>query len=103
MPLLIISFLCCYLWISSPAQDKPSGLADGLIEQHILFSGAQQEGVSCYRIPAIITAPNGDLIVAIDERVPSCGDLKWSRDINIVIRRSQDNGKSWSDIERIVD
>ena len=60
-------------------------------------------GVSCYRIPSLVTAPNGDLIAAIDERVPSCGDLKWSNDINIVIRRSSDNGKSWSDIESIVD
>jgi sialidase-1 len=61
------------------------------------------DDVSCYRIPSLVTTPNGDLIVAIDERVPSCGDLKWSRDINIVIRRSTDNGKSWSEIERIVD
>ncbi|MFT6810543.1 MAG: sialidase-1, partial [Saprospiraceae bacterium] len=58
---------------------------------------------ACYRIPAIVTAPNGDVIVAIDERVPSCGDLKWSKDINIVIRRSADNGDTWTDIERIVD
>jgi len=43
------------------------------------------------------------LIVAIDERVPSCGDLKWSEDINIVIRRSEDNGKTWSEKETIVD
>jgi sialidase-1 len=68
-----------------------------------LFSAKMRDGVSCYRIPAIITAPNGDLIAAIDERVPSCDDLKWSRDINIVIRRSVDNGDSWSEIETVVD
>lgn len=60
-------------------------------------------GVSCYRIPAMVTAPNGDLIVAIDERVPSCEDLKWNNDINIVIRRSSDNGATWTDIETVVD
>ena len=68
-----------------------------------LFNTKMQAGVSCYRIPAIITAPNGDLVAAIDERVPSCGDLKWSKDINIVIRRSVDNGDSWSEIETVVD
>src|SRR5690554_3588519 len=68
-----------------------------------LFSAGMTEGVSCYRIPALITAPNGDLIAAIDERVPSCGDLKWSEDINIVIRRSTDNGETWSEIETVVD
>ncbi|NNF36519.1 MAG: exo-alpha-sialidase [Saprospiraceae bacterium] len=69
----------------------------------VLFNGNTDTTVSCYRIPAIITAKNGDLIVAIDERVPSCGDLKWSDDINIVIRRSTDNGNTWSDIRSIVD
>jgi sialidase-1 len=68
-----------------------------------LFDTKTQTGVSCYRIPAIVTAPNGDLVAAIDERVPSCGDLKWSKDINIVIRRSTDNGDSWSEIETVVD
>ena len=42
-----------------------------------IFNTNMQKGVSCYRIPAIVTAPNGDLVAAIDERVPSCGDLKW--------------------------
>lgn len=59
--------------------------------------------VSCYRIPAITTAPDGSLIAAIDERVPSCGDLKWSRDINIVMRRSTDGGRTWSHIRKVVD
>ena len=68
-----------------------------------LFSSKENMEISCYRIPSIITTMNGDLIVAIDERVPSCGDLKWSRDINIVIRRSNDNGNSWSEIKRVVD
>lgn len=68
-----------------------------------LFHTNMQAGVSCYRIPAIVTAPNGDLVAAIDERVPSCGDLKWSKDINIVMRRSADNGDSWSEIETVVD
>lgn len=68
-----------------------------------LFSSGFKPGVACYRIPAIITAPNGDLVAAIDERVPSCGDLKWNKDINIVVRRSSDYGESWSEIETVVD
>ena len=59
--------------------------------------------VSCYRIPAITTAPDGSLIAAIDERMPSCGDLKWSRDINIVIRRSDDGGRTWSPVRKVAD
>ena len=63
----------------------------------------QKEGVGCYRIPAIISAPNGDLITAIDERIPSCADLRDNKNINLVLRRSSDDGKSWTPIQRIVD
>ena len=62
-----------------------------------------KEGVACYRIPSIVTAPNGDLVVVIDERVPLCSDLHKNKDINIVMRRSSDNGLTWSEIETVVD
>lgn len=78
-------------------------IAEGVSEYQDLFNGSMNEKVSCYRIPSIVTAPNGDLIASIDERIPSCGDLKYSKDINIIVRRSQDNGKTWSDIEMVVD
>jgi sialidase-1 len=68
-----------------------------------LFSSEDSSQISCYRIPAIITAQNGDLIAAIDERVESCKDLNSNKDINIVIRKSFDNGNTWTQIERIVD
>ena len=63
----------------------------------------QKQGIACYRIPSIVTAPNGDLITAIDERVSSCADLRDNKNINLVIRRSVDNGKSWTPIQRVVD
>ena len=69
----------------------------------ILYSSSMKPHVACYRIPAIIEAPNGDLIAAADERVPSCGDLRHNRDINIVIRRSFDQGINWTEMETLVD
>ena len=85
------------------AQKDTYKIADGVITSQDLFNKSMVKDVSCFRIPSIVTAPNGDLIAAIDERVPSCGDLKWSKDINIVIRRSTDNGKTWSEIEKAAD
>ncbi|MFH6962776.1 exo-alpha-sialidase [Flavobacterium plurextorum] len=85
------------------AQKETYKIADGVITSQDLFNKSMVKDVSCFRIPSIVTAPNGDLIAAIDERVPSCGDLKWSKDINIVIRRSADNGKTWSEIEKVAD
>lgn len=78
-------------------------IADGIEYHSNIFDATDKDDISCYRIPALITATNGDLIAAIDERVPSCGDLKWSKDINIVIKRSDDNGKTWTGVERVVD
>lgn len=68
-----------------------------------LFDTSMNNEVFCYRIPSLVTTTNGTLIAAIDERNNSCGDLKWNRDINIVIRKSFDDGKTWTKIEKIVD
>ncbi|MFN9419636.1 MAG: exo-alpha-sialidase [Pirellula sp.] len=57
------------------------------------------EGTHTYRIPAIITAMNGDLIAACDARRKSAADLKPQRSIDIVFRRSFDNGLNWTPIE----
>ena len=85
------------------AQNQEPQLPEGLIQIHDLFNASINPEVACYRIPALVTATNGDLIVAIDERVPSCNDLRGSKDINIVIRRSSDQGKNWSEIQKIID
>ncbi|MCK9452262.1 MAG: glycoside hydrolase [Bacteroidales bacterium] len=99
----LLTFLISLLTLSAYPQPEKLLLENEVPEFKSLFNSTMQTKVSCYRIPAIVTAPNGDLIVAIDERVPSCGDLKWNDNINIVIRRSADNGLSWSEIERIID
>lgn len=99
---LVLAFLTL-ITLSVFGQNKKHQIADGIIEYHDLFNATQKDAIACFRIPAIVTAPNGDLIAAIDERVPSCGDLKWSKDINIIIRRSSNKGKTWSEIETVVD
>ncbi len=63
----------------------------------------QTSTAACYRIPSLITAPNGDLIAAIDERIPSCADLRDNPNINIVIRRSSDGGHTWTTVQTVVD
>ena len=96
---LLLSVPFIVLFFSTAAQSTAPELARGLLQVHDLFNASANEAISCYRIPALITATNGELVAAIDERVPSCHDLRGSGDINIVIRRSQDNGKSWSEEE----
>ncbi|MEK6478280.1 sialidase family protein [Catalinimonas sp. 4WD22] len=100
---LLLCLFTFLLYAPILAQSKEATLTDGIGTYQQLFSAADQDDVACYRIPALVTATNGNLLAAIDERVPSCGDLKWSEDINIVLRRSKDHGRNWSEIETIVD
>jgi len=58
------------------------------------------EGHKSYRIPAIIRAPGGDLIAFCEGRVHDAGDFG---DINIVMKRSADEGATWSALATVVD
>ena len=68
-----------------------------------LFSTQDKDDVACYRIPALLTTTDGTLLAAIDQRVPSCTDLRDNKNINIVMRRSTDQGNSWSAMDTIID
>lgn len=48
-----------------------------------------------YRIPAIVTAANGDLVAVADKRIDTQSDLPGR--IDVVCRRSTDGGLTWSD------
>ena len=58
-------------------------------------------GVNTFRIPAIATATNGDLIAVADARFKSGKDLNGGDPIATVVRRSADCGKTWTERELI--
>jgi len=100
-----MKFFLSYFLLASTilkAQTPIQGSLNGL-QQLDLFNVKMKNNVACYRIPALVVASNGDLIAAIDERGPSCADLKANDNINIVMRKSRDNGKTWTDIRTLVD
>lgn len=58
------------------------------------------EGHKSYRIPAIINLPGSEILAFAEGRVNNAGDFG---DINIVLKRSNDKGKTWSALQTIVD
>ena len=58
------------------------------------------EGHKSYRIPAIIGLPDGTLLAFAEGRVKGSDDFG---DVNIVLKRSIDNGKTWGEMSTIVD
>jgi sialidase-1 len=58
------------------------------------------EGHKSYRIPAIISMPDGTLLAFAEGRVNGSDDFG---DVNIVLKSSTDNGKTWSPLTTVVD
>jgi sialidase-1 len=61
---------------------------------------AGQGGYHTYRIPAMLTTPKGTLLAFCEGRKNSSSD---SGDIDMLLRRSFDGGKTWSDVQKIAD
>ena len=78
-------------------QKLPEGAK--VTEKEDVFEGGRnnqpnKDGIKSYRIPALLKTDKGTLIAGADERRLHSSD--WG-DIGMVIRRSEDNGKNWSD------
>ncbi len=73
--------------------------AEPLLETQCLFALTPKKKPN-YRIPAIIQAPNGDILVVCEKRNDGPGDIG---NHDIVMKRSADKGKTWSDEIVILD
>lgn len=73
--------------------------AESLFETARLFALTPDNRPN-YRIPAIIVAPNGDLLVICERRNNGPGDIG---NHDIVMKRSADKGRTWSEEILILD
>ncbi|TDX03113.1 sialidase family protein [Kribbella sp. VKM Ac-2566] len=69
------------------------------VDDSVLFQ-QKTDGYSCFRIPAVVHATNGDVLAFAEGRVADCGD---DGDIDIVLRRSTDGGKTWGPLQVVSD
>ncbi|MFF1692500.1 exo-alpha-sialidase [Streptomyces sp. NPDC058257] len=77
------------------AQAAPDTRATGF-EQQVLFKASQDPGYACYRIPAVVKTVKGTLLAFAEGRTNDCSD---AGDIDIVVKRSQDGGRTWSPLQ----
>ncbi len=89
LALLVLTISAC----SDPAPDSPPPTTAA-----VFTSG--QEGYACFRIPAIITAADGNLIAFAEGRKGGCSD---TGNIDLVMKRSTDGGITWGPLQVIWD
>ncbi|MFJ8005914.1 exo-alpha-sialidase [Streptomyces fagopyri] len=81
--------------LPGPAGAQP-GSAPAEFDQQVLFKASQDPGYACFRIPAVVRTPRGTLLAFAEGRVHDCGD---AGDIDIVVKRSTDGGRSWGPLQ----
>jgi sialidase-1 len=79
---------------------RHTAVAESIFEQEDLFV-QRTEGVRQYRIPALVRTSKNTMIAFCDARVDRPGDLP--NNIDQVMKRSLDGGKTWSPMKVILD
>jgi sialidase-1 len=79
-----------------------SGLAQPAPLEQVDVFRAGEGGYHTYRIPTIVTAADGSLVVFAEARKENRGDPGLG-DIDLVARRSSDGGRTWSAMQLVDD
>ncbi|MGP4016252.1 sialidase family protein [Saccharopolyspora sp. 5N708] len=82
-----------------PVFAQGSGGGSGIAGTEIFKKG--EDGYNCFRIPAIVRTQDGSTLLAFAEgRRQDCAD---TGDIDVVLKRSTDDGKTWGGLELVSD
>ncbi|MBN1388920.1 MAG: exo-alpha-sialidase [Bacteroidales bacterium] len=93
---IILSLLLVIMPVNLTAREK--GNAGNPMGEQLFVSG--QDGYHTYRIPSIAVTKKGTILAVCEGRKNSSGD---SGDIDLVLKRSEDQGETWSNQEVIWD
>lgn len=112
--LLIVAFMICLTTSSCGGDDTPSiyeppGSSTGPEpedpDQPTMSNATNPfvngtDGYACFRIPTMVITNNGNILAFAEGRRNSCED---QGDIDIVLKRSTDQGKTWSNLITVKD
>ncbi len=91
--ILTLALACCCIAMTAFAADD-----NGLTQLDLFVSGT--DGYHTFRIPALITCESGTILAFCEGRKGHRGD---SGNIDIVLKRSFDGGKTWQPMQTIWD
>src|SRR5262249_55878815 len=89
-------FVLAGVWLTVP---RPLLAAEPVLEKTNLFE-AGKDGYALYRIPGIVVTAKGTLLAYCEARKGDRGD--WGT-IDIMLRRSNDGGKTWGARRKLVE
>jgi sialidase-1 len=90
LPLSVLAISCTVSSGFTPASEP-------LFQNSVLFSSGQA-GYFCFRIPALVVTGKGTVLAFAEARKTNCAD--WD-EIDLVVKRSEDGGKTWSDLRAL--
>jgi sialidase-1 len=96
-PKVLLTVLLTVLALTAASLTFPTQ-AQAAINQTVLFNKGDA-GYGCYRIPAIVRTRSGALLAFAEARRAWCAD---SQEIDLVLRRSDDNGRTWSATQTVL-
>ena len=95
-----LALFCCSCDTTGSRKEENQANFDTLITRTVIYRPGDYNSTN-YRIPAIITAKDGSLVIATDKRKHNIDDLP--EDIDILINRSTDGGRTWSEPYTLVE
>ncbi|MFZ3599722.1 exo-alpha-sialidase [Streptomyces sp. BH104] len=95
---LVVAALAVAAALPVPASAQAASKPRPPFEQQVLFKASQDPGYACYRIPSVVRTVRGTLLAFAEGRKNDCTD---AGDIDIVVKRSEDGGRTWSPLQVI--
>ena len=92
-------FICLLTMFMFPSSSLSSQVQTTERKSEYLFESGTG-GYNTFRIPALITTKNGTILAFAEGRKKTSSD---TGDIDLVMKRSEDNGKTWSELTVIWD
>lgn len=97
--LAVLMALVVFAACAPPAGEDARVEVPADVERLTVFS-AGEEGYHCFRIPALLAAADGAILAFSEARRDSCRD---DADIDLVLKRSRDGGRTWGPLEVLFD